>query len=285
MLIYTIGHSTRPIDEFVQILQQYGVHCVVDDRTIAKSRHNPQFGADQLAPSLAAAGLDYLRLESLGGLRHTRKDSINGAWKNASFRGYADYMQTPEFAAGINQLIELGVVKAGHAIYMDDVVNGAMSFSTTLSIPYALKALVPQITAALGADAATGTTAGTGNAAASAIVPGADPELDAVVAAYTIVFDSATRYAEKAPFLPEAGSVKATVEGYAKAGEAVGGIKLVPKAVTIDGDNATVIYDVLFAGTAVYNGLSGSAVKVDGAWTITKAEFCGFMSSARNPCP
>ncbi len=112
MLIYTIGHSTRPIDEFVQILQKYGVHCVVDVRTIAKSRHNPQFGADQLAPSLAAAGLDYLRLESLGGLRHTRKDSINGAWKNASFRGYADYMQTPEFAAGINQLIELGVVKA-----------------------------------------------------------------------------------------------------------------------------------------------------------------------------
>ena len=112
MLIYTIGHSTRPIDEFVQILQKYGVHCLVDVRTIAKSRHNPQFGADQLAPSLAEAGLDYLRLESLGGLRHTRKDSINGAWKNASFRGYADYMQTPDFAAGINQLIELGVVKA-----------------------------------------------------------------------------------------------------------------------------------------------------------------------------
>ena len=112
MLIYTIGHSTRPIDEFVRILQKYGVHCVVDVRTIAKSRHNPQFGADQLAPSLAAAGLDYLRLESLGGLRHTRKDSINGAWKNASFRGYADYMQTPDFAAGINQLIELGMVKA-----------------------------------------------------------------------------------------------------------------------------------------------------------------------------
>ena len=112
MLIYTIGHSTRPIDEFVLILRKQGVQRVVDVRTIAKSRHNPQFGEDQLAPSLAEAGIDYLRLELLGGLRHTRKDSINGAWKNASFRGYADYMQTPDFAAGINQLIELGEAKA-----------------------------------------------------------------------------------------------------------------------------------------------------------------------------
>ncbi|MEO6944494.1 MAG: DUF488 domain-containing protein [Lacisediminihabitans sp.] len=106
--IFTIGHSTRPIDEFIHLLHAHGVKRIIDVRTIAKSRHNPQFGEDLLGPSLAAQDIGYQRLEILGGLRHTDPHSINGAWRNASFRGYADYMQTDAFAAGIAELIELG---------------------------------------------------------------------------------------------------------------------------------------------------------------------------------
>ncbi|MEO7123771.1 MAG: DUF488 domain-containing protein [Lacisediminihabitans sp.] len=108
--IFTIGHSTRPIDEFIRLLRAHGVDTVVDVRTIAKSRHNPQFGAPELAASLSAEGLEYQRLESLGGLRHSSAAlaSVNGAWRNASFRGYADYMQTAEFEVGINKLLALG---------------------------------------------------------------------------------------------------------------------------------------------------------------------------------
>jgi len=89
----------------VALLQAHAVDTIADVRTIAKSRHNPQFGQDLLALGLASHGIGYLRLEALGGLRHGARDSINGAWRNASFRGYADYMQTPEFAEGIAELL------------------------------------------------------------------------------------------------------------------------------------------------------------------------------------
>lgn len=92
------------------MLQANSVDLVADVRTIPKSRHNPQFGEDELPGSLSAAGIDYRRLSGLGGLRHTTKDSqtgVNGAWRNASFRGYADYMQTPAFDEALNELIEL----------------------------------------------------------------------------------------------------------------------------------------------------------------------------------
>jgi uncharacterized protein (DUF488 family) len=105
--IFTVGHSTHPIDEFVDLLRAHGVSQLADVRTIAKSRHNPQFGEDELTQSLPQHGIRYQRLEALGGLRHTTKDSINGAWKNASFRGYADYMQTDAFVAGLAELLEL----------------------------------------------------------------------------------------------------------------------------------------------------------------------------------
>ena len=105
--IYTIGHSTRSADGFVAILQEYRIEMVVDVRSIPKSRHNPQFNKQDLKKTLGEHNIDYVHLEALGGLRHSTKDSINTAWKNSSFRGFADYMQTPEFARGINQLIEL----------------------------------------------------------------------------------------------------------------------------------------------------------------------------------
>jgi uncharacterized protein (DUF488 family) len=105
--IHTIGHSTHPIAEFVEILRAHGVTQLVDIRTVPKSRHNPQFGQDQLTVSLPEEGIGYRRLEALGGLRRTTKDSINGEWKNASFRGYADYMQTDAFATGLTELLAL----------------------------------------------------------------------------------------------------------------------------------------------------------------------------------
>lgn len=105
--MFTVGHSTHPIDEFVELLKAHGVEQVVDVRTIAKSRHNPQFGEDQLSRSLPENGIAYQRLEALGGLRHTTKDSVNGAWRNTSFRGYADYMQTDAFQAGLADLLAL----------------------------------------------------------------------------------------------------------------------------------------------------------------------------------
>ena len=106
MEIHTIGHSTRAIDEFIRILKAHGIAQLVDVRTIPKSRRNPQFNRDALPASLAAAGIEYHHMPGLGGLRRAKPDSINMAWRNASFRGYADYMQTEEFRKNLEQLIE-----------------------------------------------------------------------------------------------------------------------------------------------------------------------------------
>ena len=109
--VYTIGHSTRTIEEFIQILQSYEIQTVVDVRTIAASRHNPQFNEKELDKSLSRKGIGYIRMKGLGGLRHTTKASVNTAWRNASFRGYADYMQTPQFAENVEQLIKIAAEK------------------------------------------------------------------------------------------------------------------------------------------------------------------------------
>jgi uncharacterized protein (DUF488 family) len=105
--VFTIGHSTHPLAELARMLAAHGVATLADVRTIAKSRHNPQYMEDALAASMPDYGIRYLRLEELGGLRHTTKETVNGGWRNASFRGYADYMQTPEFAAGIDHLLNV----------------------------------------------------------------------------------------------------------------------------------------------------------------------------------
>lgn len=104
--IFNIGHSTRPIDEFIELLRANGVKQLIDIRTIPKSRRNPQFHSDALAESLRTAGIRYMHMKELGGLRHARHDSVNMGWRNASFRGYADYMQTPEFEAALNRAID-----------------------------------------------------------------------------------------------------------------------------------------------------------------------------------
>jgi uncharacterized protein (DUF488 family) len=107
LTVLTIGHSTRPIEEFLAMLQAHGVQQLVDVRTIPKSRRVPQFNQEALASKLKEAGIAYVHLKELGGLRHAKKDSINTGWRNASFRGYADYMGTAEFRAGLERLLEL----------------------------------------------------------------------------------------------------------------------------------------------------------------------------------
>jgi uncharacterized protein (DUF488 family) len=102
----TIGHSTLPIDTFLSILRENEVRVLADIRTVPRSRHNPQFAQENLKPTLEEAGIKYHWFRDLGGLRHTRKDSINVGWRNTSFRGYADYMQTPEFAAALDDLLK-----------------------------------------------------------------------------------------------------------------------------------------------------------------------------------
>jgi uncharacterized protein (DUF488 family) len=103
--IYTVGHSTRSLSEFIAILRSFRIELVCDIRTIPKSRRNPQFAGDVLQQELAGHGIDYVHLKALGGLRHAHKDSPNTAWRNDSFRGYADYMQTEEFAKAVDDLI------------------------------------------------------------------------------------------------------------------------------------------------------------------------------------
>jgi uncharacterized protein (DUF488 family) len=103
--LLTVGHSNRPIEDFLGLLEAHGVNCIVDVRTIPRSRHNPQFNSDAIKESLRRADIRYVHRKQLGGLRHAAKDSINTGWRNASFRGFADYMQTPEFDEALTELI------------------------------------------------------------------------------------------------------------------------------------------------------------------------------------
>ena len=107
LTVYTVGHSTHSLDDFVELLRVYSIKRLVDVRTIPRSRHNPQFNHDTFGALLRNRRIGYRHMKELGGLRHTRADSPNTGWHNASFRGYADYMQTPEFAAAVTKLIEL----------------------------------------------------------------------------------------------------------------------------------------------------------------------------------
>ena len=111
MVIWSLGHSTRPIEAFLALLTGHGIERLGDIRTIPQSRRHPHFGRAALERSTAAAGVAYVHLPGLGGLRKPRPDSINTAWRDAGFRGYADYMQTPAFAAAIDELIALARVE------------------------------------------------------------------------------------------------------------------------------------------------------------------------------
>jgi uncharacterized protein (DUF488 family) len=107
LTILTVGHSTRAIDDFIRLLQAHGVTCLVDVRTIPRSRYNPQFNLEVLGRSLKRNRITYVHIAELGGLRHTSLLSRNTAWRNSSFRGFADYMQTSEFETALRKLLRL----------------------------------------------------------------------------------------------------------------------------------------------------------------------------------
>jgi uncharacterized protein (DUF488 family) len=107
--VLTVGHSTRPLESFLEILQLNKVNTVADIRSIPRSRRNPQFNKDTLPASLAPLNINYEHISALGGFRHARIDSPNKGWENASFRGFADYMQTKEFEEGLASLIDLTI--------------------------------------------------------------------------------------------------------------------------------------------------------------------------------
>jgi uncharacterized protein (DUF488 family) len=111
LTVFTIGHSTRTWTAFLELLRAHRIQRVVDVRSIPRSRHNPQFNRETLSTKLRGARIGYVHLGMLGGLRHARRDSPNVGWRNASFRGFADYMQTPEFEKGLQRLIKLAKQK------------------------------------------------------------------------------------------------------------------------------------------------------------------------------
>jgi uncharacterized protein (DUF488 family) len=108
MRIWTVGHSTRSAEEFLAHLQAHAINGLADVRAFPNSRRHPHFGRERLRVFLAAANIEYRHFPALGGLRKPRADSQNGAWRNQSFRGYADHMQTAEFAEAIDAMLDFG---------------------------------------------------------------------------------------------------------------------------------------------------------------------------------
>lgn len=106
-LLYTVGHSTRTMEEFIALMLHYGIETVADVRTLPGSKRVPQFNEENLQVVLPESGIDYRHFRDLGGLRHTTRDSPNTGWRNKSFRGYADYMQTDAFLRGLAELMAL----------------------------------------------------------------------------------------------------------------------------------------------------------------------------------
>jgi len=122
MRIWTIGHSTRSIDEFISLLKENEVKLLVDVRTWPSSKRYPQFNKDALAESLNAQGIRYEHFPELGGKRKAKPDSRNTAWRNASFRGYADYMETEQFQKGIERLLDVASETGPTAIMCAEAV-------------------------------------------------------------------------------------------------------------------------------------------------------------------
>jgi uncharacterized protein (DUF488 family) len=122
MRIWTIGHSTRTIDEFISLLKENEIKLVVDVRAWPGSKRYPQFNKDALAESLTAHGIRYEHCPELGGKRKSMPDSRNTAWRNASFRGYADYMETEQFQKGIERLLDVAAEAKSTAIMCAEAV-------------------------------------------------------------------------------------------------------------------------------------------------------------------
>jgi iron complex transport system substrate-binding protein len=171
----------------------------------------------------------------------------------------------------------------GREVMADFLLSGAFSHAGPLSFEYVIETLVPELALAVDGDPATPVPS------AALIAPTDDApatgEEDAASAAWATVFDSTIAFSAKADHMEDAASLEPTVEAYAAAGESMGGISLVPTSTRIDGDIATITYDVLFGDQAAYSDLTGLIDNVDGTWVVPRTEFCSFMASARTPCP
>lgn len=172
----------------------------------------------------------------------------------------------------------------GREVLADPLLAGAFSHASPLSYPYVLEHLVPELELALDGDTATPVPS------AAVLEPGYEPSVDgddasAAADAWSLVFDSGVAFADKAANLEDAAALQATIEAYTAAGSAMGGITLVPTDVVVDGDTATITYDVMFGETVAYSALEGTIARIDGTWVVARDEFCGFMASARTACP
>jgi uncharacterized protein (DUF488 family) len=122
MRIWTIGHSTRTIEKFISLLKEHGIKVLADVRTWPGSKRYPQFNKEKLSDSLGKAGIRYEHFPELGGRRKAKPDSKNTAWRNESFRGYADYMETEEFDQGVKRLLDLAAAAGPTAIMCAEAV-------------------------------------------------------------------------------------------------------------------------------------------------------------------
>ena len=182
----------------------------------------------------------------------------------------------------------LAFATEGREVFADFELSGAFSFSSPLSIPYLLDALVPKLAAAVDGDPATAVPdqdIGPGVDAGAPAAGELDDDQAAAALAYETVFDSATDADAKAELFPDVADLASTIAAYTAAGDGMGGITMDVSAVVVEGVTATVTYDVLFGGSPAYSDLTGTLVRAGDTWTVTRDEFCSFMASARTPCP
>lgn len=173
----------------------------------------------------------------------------------------------------------------GREIVADDLLSAAFSHSSPLSLEYVIEYLVPELALAVDGDPSTEVPSAAMIAPVDTADDAAASEADAAAAAWSVVFDSSAGFDDKSAHVEDAEALRSTIEAYTATGAAMGGITLVPNNVVVNGDAATVTYDVMFGDSAAYTDLSGLITLVDGTWVVSRAEFCSFMASARNACP
>ncbi len=173
----------------------------------------------------------------------------------------------------------------GREVVADDLLSAAFSHSSPLSLEYVIDELVPELALAVDGDPETVVASAAMIAPVADGAEGSGDEADAAAEAWSLAFDSTVSFEDKAAHIEDADALKATIEAYGTAGDAMGGITLVPTDVVVNGDTATVTYDVMFGSSAAYNDLVGLIDLVDGTWVVSRTEFCTFMASARNACP
>jgi iron complex transport system substrate-binding protein len=181
----------------------------------------------------------------------------------------------------------MAAVQAGREVFLDVELGGAFSFGSPLSLPYLLDKLVPELALAVDGDPATVVPSAVEMGAVEGTAEGGGTDDGAAAgAAWALVFDSSVAFADKAPHLEDADALEPTLTEYTTSAETMGGFSVETSDVVVDGDTATVTYDILFGGTSAgYPLQNGTLTKVDGTWVVSRDQFCSYMASARLSCP